>query len=55
VGHDIRSIVKPLIVKGSLGGEALFMDTGSSKGGKLTTADLVIRKNDLIVQNFNTH
>ena len=55
MGHDIRNMERPLIVKGSLGGEAVFMDTGSSKGGKLTTGDLIIKENDLIVQNFTTH
>jgi protein phosphatase len=55
VGHDIRSTERPLVVKGALGGEAVFMDTGSSKGGKLTTADLTIKGDELMVQNFTTH
>ena len=55
VGHDIRSDIKPLAIKGTAGGEALFMDTGSSKGGRLTTADLVFKGEDIIVQNFAAH
>lgn len=59
VGHDIRSTLKPHVVKGSLGGEAIFMDTGCGKGGRLSTCDLMITNNQnsgnfgLNIQNFN--
>ena len=36
VGHDIRSTSEPLVVENSNGGRAIFLDTGSSKGGKLS-------------------
>lgn len=55
VGHDIRNAVKPLRLRGALGGEAYFMDTGSGKGGRLTTADLMFTENDIRVQNFTAH
>ena len=55
VGHDIRSKVKPLVVRGSKGGIAYFMDTGSGKGGRLTTADIIFRNDNLEVQNFTAH
>ena len=53
VGHDIRSTLKPKIVKGVRGGTAVFMDTGSSKGGHLSTADIVFSNDELKLQNFN--
>lgn len=55
VGHDIRSSFKPLIVSGAQGGEAIFMDTGSGKGGRLTTADIMFNGDQLVVKNFTTH
>lgn len=55
VGHDIRSTVKPLVVKGSAGGEAYFMDTGSGKGGRLTSADVLFQGEDLVVKAFKYH
>lgn len=55
VGHDIRSNLMPLVVTGAKGGEATFMDTGSGKGGHLTTAH-VIRENDLWkIKAFTAH
>lgn len=36
VGHDIRSKNAPMIVENSGGGKAIFLDTGSGKGGKLS-------------------
>lgn len=36
VGHDIRSTTEPMIVENAIGGTAVFLDTGSSKGGKLS-------------------
>jgi predicted kinase len=55
VGHDIRSTIKPLRSEGSLGGIVYFMDTGSGKGGRLTTADLLFKDGKLEVQNFTVH
>lgn len=55
VGHDIRSTAKPLFVTGKEGGEAYFMDTGSGKGGRLTSADVYFQGDDLVVKNFKYH
>jgi len=56
VGHDIRSKMAPLIVKGTKGGIVIFLDTGSGKGGFLSTADLRFTQNgDLHLENFNRH
>lgn len=55
VGHDIRSTSKPLVVKNASGGEAYFMDTGSGKGGRLTSADIIFQGDDLSVKNFKYH
>ena len=37
VGHDVRSKDEPLIVDNDSGGRVIFLDTGSSKGGHLST------------------
>jgi hypothetical protein len=50
VGHDIRSVSVPLIQQGKLGGQAIFLDTGCSKTGHLSTLDIKFPK----VGNFNT-
>lgn len=55
VGHDIRDTYQPLTVKGELGGTAIFLDTGSGKGGTLSTADLKIQDGDFRLTNFNKH
>ena len=55
VGHDIRNTMKPLVVKGSAGGEAYFMDTGCGKGGRLTSADVLFEKDELVITNFKSH
>ena len=36
VGHDPRSKDQPMMVTNDKGGRAIFLDTGSSKGGKLS-------------------
>lgn len=36
VGHDHRDKSQPLVVTNAMGGQAIFLDTGSSKGGKLS-------------------
>ncbi|AXH72921.1 MAG: hypothetical protein [Caudoviricetes sp.] len=55
VGHDIRS--KKTIPKftGELGGQAIFCDCGSGKGGSLGSCDLRFNddKSDLDIINFN--
>lgn len=55
VGHDIRSNIKPYYEENSFGGQVYFLDTGCSKNGHLTTADIVIDNNKLVVTNFNQH
>jgi predicted kinase len=55
VGHDIRSTVRPLRVEGEAGGTVYFMDTGSGKGGRLTSADILFKDGELKVQNFAAH
>lgn len=40
VGHDIRDKSRPHRQTGKLGGEAIFLDTGSSKGGQLSSMKL---------------
>lgn len=40
VGHDIRSREAPLVAEGRAGGRAIFLDTGSGKGGRLSWIDL---------------
>jgi predicted kinase len=55
VGHDIRSTVKPLEVIGAKGGTATFIDTGSGKGGHLTTAHIVRENNKWKIEAFSVH
>lgn len=55
VGHDIRSYKYPYFEENSYGGQVYFLDTGCSKNGKLTTADIIIENNKLSVLNFNKH
>lgn len=40
VGHDIRSKSGPFIQTGKKGGKVIFLDTGSSKGGQLSSMKL---------------
>lgn len=55
VGHDIRSTLMPLTHTGAAGGRAIFLDTGSGKGGALTTANLRFTLNGLRVEHFNRY
>jgi protein phosphatase len=55
VGHDIRSNFEPLVQVGDHGGTAIFMDTGCSKGGHLSTVDLRFTDTKTKVGNFNLH
>lgn len=53
VGHDILSYTIIQKRVGKLGGIAYFTDTGSGKGGKLSSVDLKISDDDLKVISFN--
>jgi hypothetical protein len=56
VGHDIRSTEKPFICEGQQEGQAIFLDTGSGKGGILSTADIRFKRGEpLKIENFNRH
>ncbi|MNK56478.1 diadenosine tetraphosphatase [compost metagenome] len=55
VGHDIRSTLKPLVETGTRGGEATFMDTGSGKGGHLTTAHIIHEDGVWDIKAFTAH
>ncbi len=56
VGHDIRSDIKPLVENGKRGGTATFLDTGSGKGGHLTTAHIIYRGDgDWKIEAFTRH
>ena len=54
VGHEIRGS-RPLKVTNALGGCAIFMDTGSGKGGYLSSVDLKFHGEGLRVENFNIY
>jgi protein phosphatase len=53
VGHDIRSTNLPLIQQGASGGQAIFLDTGCSKSGHLSTVDIRFVDGIAKVSNFN--
>ncbi len=53
VGHDIRSTELPVVQTNTKGGQAYFMDTGSGKGGHLTSADFRFTETGLRLRNFN--
>lgn len=55
VGHDIRSTLKPLVETGTRGGTATFMDTGSGKGGHLTTAHVIHENGNWEIKAFTAH
>ena len=44
VGHDPRDKNEPMIVVNPKGGKVVFLDTGSSKGGKLSS---------MVIKDFN--
>lgn len=52
VGHDIRSHTKPYIHNGKTGGQAIFMDCGSGKGGSSFAVDMVFSDDGLKIQSF---
>lgn len=49
VGHDIRSVNEPFVQISENGGKAIFLDTGSSKGGKLSYIDCMIDKDNNLI------
>jgi len=55
VGHDIRSDIKPLVEHGTNGGTATFLDTGSGKGGHLTTAHVIYENGQWEIKAFTAH
>lgn len=55
VGHDARSTVSPMITENPAGGRAVFLDTGSGKGGFLSSVDLRFTGEGLRMENFNRH
>jgi hypothetical protein len=56
VGHDIRSRSNPVVITNARGGRAVFLDTGSGKGGRLSTADIRFSENGMPkLENFNMH
>ena len=55
VGHDARASI-PLTVTGRMGGQAIFLDTGSGKDGSLSSADLRFSSTGVLrLENFNRH
>jgi protein phosphatase len=54
VGHEIRSH-RPMVVTNAAGGTAIFTDTGSGKGGNLSSVDLRFDGADFRVENFNLY
>lgn len=54
VGHDIVSEY-PMIITGSNGGKAVFLDTGCGKGGQLSSADLRFTDDGLHLECFKRH
>lgn len=56
VGHDSRSTSVPFTHEGKQGGKAVFLDTGSGKGGILSSLDLrFTEEGKLKMENFTTY
>jgi protein phosphatase len=55
VGHDARSMIKPVVETNAAGGQAVFMDTGAGKGGYLSSVDLRWSPEGLKLENFTRH
>lgn len=53
VGHTIKNKLIPEKINLNMGGEIIFQDTGSGKGGYLTTTDIVLKDNVLNIQSSN--
>lgn len=54
VGHDRRA-ANPFVQKNSLGGRTVFLDTGSGKGGTLSSADFRFTETGMRLENFNIY
>lgn len=53
VGHDTRSTSRPVIETNEQGGQAIFLDTGSGKGGTLSSVDLRFdREGNLDIESY---
>ena len=56
VGHDARSTIAPVTKTGELGGQAIFLDTGSGKGGSLSSVDIRFTdEGKMKMENFTKH
>lgn len=55
VGHDIRSDISPFIVNHDDGSCVVFLDTGSGKGGHLTTAHMFEEKGKFVIKAYSNH
>lgn len=56
VGHDIRSKDgMPVDVVGKNGGRAIFLDTGSGKGGRLTAAHVMFNNGNAKIEAYTSH
>lgn len=53
VGHENSKNIKPPIIKQN-NSEIYFMDTGSGKGGNLSSVDLIYKENKWEILNFNS-
>lgn len=53
VGHTIKNRLFPIKVEISGGGIVMYQDTGSGKGGYLTTTDIIIKNDNLEIQSSN--
>lgn len=54
VGHDRRAPY-PFVETNEIGGTAVFLDTGSGKGGQLSSADFRFSNTGLRLENLNMH
>jgi Calcineurin-like phosphoesterase len=56
VGHDIRSLFTPFKKMNEKGGTVIFLDTGSGKGGVLSSMDLKLHSDGTLhFLNYNQH
>lgn len=55
VGHNIRSVRSPIVYEAAGAGKAVFLDTGSGKGGLLSSSDLRFDENGLHIENYNVY
>ena len=55
VGHSIRDYYQPKIIYNNNGGTTIFLDTGSGKGGTLSSCDIKYTQESFKITNFNKH